>query len=95
MNTDEIKSMKIRVHPWLYFHANNTCPAEFIRDNLTIASNLIHAAHETGVQKLRFLGSFCIHPHHAPQPLREDVLLTGPLEPIGWCVEHVASHEAL
>lgn len=62
-------------------HANNTYPAEFIHDNLAIATNVIHAAHEAGVQKLLFLGSSCIYPRHAPQPMREDALLTGPLEP--------------
>lgn len=62
-------------------HANATYPAEFLYDNLMIAANLIHAAHETGVQKLLFLGSACIYPRLAPQPLTEDALLTGPLEP--------------
>jgi GDP-L-fucose synthase len=62
-------------------HANNTYPAEFIHDNLVIATNVIHAAHRHDVQKLLFLGSSCIYPRHAPQPMREDALLTGPLEP--------------
>jgi GDP-L-fucose synthase len=62
-------------------HANNTYPAEFIRDNLVIASNVIHAAHLHDVPKLLFLGSSCIYPRNAPQPMREDALLTGPLEP--------------
>lgn len=62
-------------------HANNTYPAEFIHDNLAIATNVIHAAHRHDVQKLLFLGSSCIYPRHAPQPMREDALLTGPLEP--------------
>lgn len=61
--------------------ANNTLRAEFIYDNLMIAANLIHAAHIHGVQKLLFLGSSCIYPKFAPQPMREDVLLTGALEP--------------
>ena len=62
-------------------HANDTYPAEFIRDNLAIQTNLIHAAWKNGVQKLLFLGSSCIYPKHAPQPMTEDALLTGPLEP--------------
>ncbi|MGA0839345.1 MAG: GDP-L-fucose synthase [Pseudomonadales bacterium] len=62
-------------------HANNTYPAEFIYDNLVIEANLIRTAHEYGVQRLLFLGSSCIYPKHAPQPIPEDALLTGPLEP--------------
>lgn len=62
-------------------HANNSYPAEFIHDNLMIQSNVIHAAHEHGVQQLLFLGSSCIYPKHADQPMAEDALLTGPLEP--------------
>ncbi len=62
-------------------HANNTYPAEFIRDNLVIATNVIHAAHEADVPQLLFLGSSCIYPRDAAQPMREDALLTGPLEP--------------
>jgi GDP-L-fucose synthase len=62
-------------------HANNTYPADFIHDNLAIATNVIHAAHLHDVQKLLFLGSSCIYPRNAPQPMREDALLTGPLEP--------------
>ena len=61
-------------------HANDTHPAEFIHDNLVIQSNLIHAAWKTGVQKLPFLGSSCIYPRLAKQPMSEDSLLTGPLE---------------
>ena len=61
--------------------ANNTLRAEFIYDNLVVAANLIHAAHLHGTGKLMFLGSSCIYPKLAPQPLREDYLLTGPLEP--------------
>src|ERR1700727_1372310 len=61
--------------------ANNTLRAEFIYDNLIIATNVIHAAHQNGVEKLMFLGSSCIYPKLAPQPLREDSMLTGPLEP--------------
>ena len=62
-------------------HANNTYPAEFIRDNLAIQTNVIHSAWKHGVRKLCFLGSSCIYPKLAPQPLQEDALLTGPLEP--------------
>ncbi len=62
-------------------HANNTYPAEFIYDNLMVQANVIHQAWCVGVKKLLFLGSSCIYPKHAPQPMREDALLTGPLEP--------------
>ncbi len=62
-------------------HANNTYPADFLYDNLAIAANTIHAAHAAGVKRLLFLGSSCIYPKHAPQPMPEDSLLTGPLEP--------------
>ncbi|OPY94266.1 GDP-fucose synthetase [Bradyrhizobium sacchari] len=61
--------------------ANNTLRAEFIYDNIAIASNVIQAAHLNGTEKLMFLGSSCIYPKLAPQPLREDSVLTGPLEP--------------
>jgi GDP-L-fucose synthase len=61
--------------------ANDTWPAEFIHDNLAIQTNVIHAAWKHGVRKLLFLGSSCIYPKHAPQPMPEDCLLTGPLEP--------------
>jgi GDP-L-fucose synthase len=61
--------------------ANNTYPAEFIYDNLQVQINLIHGAWKAGVKKLLFLGSSCIYPRHAPQPMQEDHLLTGPLEP--------------
>lgn len=61
-------------------HANNTYPAEFIYENLMIEANVIHAAHVAGVQKLLFLGSSCIYPKLANQPMREDALLTGVLE---------------
>ena len=61
--------------------ANNTLRAEFLYDNLQIQNNVIHQAWRTGVQKLLFLGSSCIYPRMAPQPLREDYLLTGALEP--------------
>ncbi len=62
-------------------HANNTFPAEFIYENLMIECNVVHAAHLAGVQKLLFLGSSCIYPRSVPQPMREDALLTGVLEP--------------
>jgi GDP-L-fucose synthase len=62
-------------------HANNTYPADFILDNLLIECNVISAAHAAGVQRLLFLGSSCIYPRLAPQPMREDALLTGTLEP--------------
>ncbi len=61
--------------------ANNTLRAEFIYDNVAIAANVIHAAHVNGSEKLMFFGSSCIYPRLAPQPLREDSMLTGPLEP--------------
>src|SRR3954462_12916009 len=61
--------------------ANNTLRAEFIYDNIAIAANVIHAAHRNGAEKLMFLGSSCIYPKLAAQPLREDSVLTGPLEP--------------
>jgi GDP-L-fucose synthase len=61
-------------------HANDTYPAEFLHDNLVIQTNIIHAAWKSGVQKLLFLGSSCIYPKLAPQPMPEDSLLTGPLE---------------
>jgi GDP-L-fucose synthase len=62
-------------------HANNTYPAEFIYDNLLIECNIINGAHNAGVDKLMFLGSSCIYPREAAQPMREDALLTGLLEP--------------
>jgi GDP-L-fucose synthase len=62
-------------------HANNTYPAEFIRDNLAIQTNIIHAAYKNDVKRLLFLGSSCIYPRLAPQPMKEDHLLTSELEP--------------
>lgn len=62
-------------------HANNTYPADFIAINLQIQTNVIDSAHRHGVKKLLFLGSSCIYPKFAPQPIPEDALLTGPLEP--------------
>jgi GDP-L-fucose synthase len=61
--------------------ANDTRSAEFLRDNLAIQTNVIDAAYRHGTQKLLFLGSSCVYPKHAPQPMTEDCLLTGPLEP--------------
>jgi GDP-L-fucose synthase len=61
--------------------ANDTYPADFLRENLAIQSNVIHSAWKHGTRKLLFLGSSCIYPKFAPQPLHEDSLLTGPLEP--------------
>jgi GDP-L-fucose synthase len=62
-------------------HANETYPAEFIRDNLAIQTNVIHSAWKHGAKKLLFLGSSCIYPRDCPQPIKEEYLLTGPLEP--------------
>jgi GDP-L-fucose synthase len=62
-------------------HANSTYPAQFLHDNLAIASNAIHGAWKAGVGRVLFLGSSCIYPKHAAQPMAEDCLLTGPLEP--------------
>jgi GDP-L-fucose synthase len=62
-------------------HANNTYPAEFIYENLMMESNVVHEAWRAGVRRLLFLGSSCIYPVRAPQPMREDALLTGTLEP--------------
>ncbi|WP_354676994.1 GDP-L-fucose synthase [Cupriavidus plantarum] len=62
-------------------HANDTYPAEFLRDNLAIQTNVIHAAWKNGTRKLAFLGSSCIYPKFAPQPMPESSLLTGALEP--------------
>ncbi|MCB1563547.1 MAG: GDP-L-fucose synthase [Alphaproteobacteria bacterium] len=61
--------------------ANDTYPADFLYDNLMIEANVIHAAYEVGVEKLLFLGSSCIYPKDAPQPIKEDALLSAPLEP--------------
>jgi GDP-L-fucose synthase len=61
--------------------ANDTYPAEFLRDNLAIHTNVIDAAYRNGTHKLLYLGSSCVYPKHAPQPMSEDCLLTGPLEP--------------
>ncbi len=62
-------------------HANDTMPADFLYDNIALETNVIHGAHVAGIERLVFLGSSCIYPKFAPQPIREDALLTGPLEP--------------
>lgn len=62
-------------------HANHSFPASFLHENLLIAANLIDGAHHAGIDRLMFLGSSCIYPRDCPQPIREDYLLTGPLEP--------------
>ena len=64
---------------------NSACPVDFLADNIAIALNVICASHAAGVKKLLFLGSSCIYPKLAPQPMREEMLLTGPLEPSNEC----------
>ena len=73
-------------------HANDTYPAEFLRDNLAIQTNVIHSAWKHGAKKLLFLGSSCIYPRLAKQPMVEDSLLTGPLEPTneGYAIAKIA-----
>lgn len=87
---DDVRSFMQETRPHAVFAAaakvggilaNDTYPADFLYDNLMIEANLIEAAFKTGVEKLVFLGSSCIYPKFAPQPMREDMLLTGPLEP--------------
>lgn len=75
--------------------ANDRYPADFIGDNLAIQQSVIQAAHETGVDRLLFLGSTCIYPKHADQPMAEDSLLTGPLEPTNqwYAVAKIAGHK--
>ena len=72
--------------------ANSSRQADFLYDNLMIAANVIHAAAKSGVDKLLFLGSSCIYPKHAPQPMKEEHLLTGPLEPTneGYAIAKIA-----
>ena len=72
--------------------ANNTYPADFLYDNLMIETAIIHAAYENKVEKLCFLGSSCIYPKFAPQPIPEEALLTGPLEPTneGYAIAKIA-----
>lgn len=73
-------------------YANNTYKAQFLYENLMIAANTIHAAYKIGVRKLMFLGSSCIYPKHAPQPMKEEYLLTGALEPTneGYAIAKIA-----
>jgi GDP-L-fucose synthase len=87
---DQVETWMQKFHPDAVFHAaglvggilaNNTRPAEFIYENLAIESNVIHTAWKTGVEKLLFLGSSCIYPREATQPMSEEALLSGPLEP--------------
>ncbi len=77
--------------------ANTTKPADFIRENLQVQTNVIEAAHRYGVQKLLFLGSSCIYPREAPQPIHESALMTGPLEPTNsaYAVAKIAGIEML
>jgi GDP-L-fucose synthase len=87
---DDVEAWMAKTRPQAVFvaaavvggiHANNTRPAEFLTDNLQIQSNIIATAHKLDVEKLMFLGSSCIYPRLAPQPMAEDALLTGALEP--------------
>jgi len=73
-------------------YANDAFPADFLYDNLLIEANIIHAAYRIGVEKLLFFGSSCIYPREAPQPIPEEALLTGPLEPTneGYAVAKIA-----
>jgi len=89
-NQSEVKKFFARERPEYVFLAaarvggilaNSTYPAEFIYENLLIQTHVIHEAHSSGVKRLLFLGSSCIYPKHAPQPIREECLLTGSLEP--------------
>jgi GDP-L-fucose synthase len=90
LNTDAVQKFYASEQPEFVFvaaakvggiHANNSQPAEFLFENLQVQNNLIHGAHLAGVKKLLFLGSSCIYPKLAPQPIKEEHLLTGPLEP--------------
>ena len=75
--------------------ANDSYPADFLYDNLTIETSVIHAAHAVGVDRLLFLGSSCIYPKHAPQPMKEEHLMTGPLEPTNewYAIAKIAGHK--
>lgn len=79
-NTTKIDEVYLAAAKVGGIHANNECPADFIYQNLMIEANVIHAAHQAGIQKLLFLGSSCIYPKYAAQPMSEDALLTGVLE---------------
>ncbi|HEU4635955.1 MAG TPA: GDP-L-fucose synthase, partial [Edaphobacter sp.] len=90
LNTDAVKAFFAEQKPEYVFLAaakvggilaNNTYPADFIRDNLILQTNIIDTSYRTGVKRLLFLGSSCIYPKLAPQPMPESCLLTGPLEP--------------
>ena len=90
LRQDQVETWMAANHPQTVFVsaakvggivANDSFPADFLYENLMIEANLIRAAHEVGVEKLIFLGSSCIYPKLAPQPIAEDALLTGPLEP--------------
>jgi GDP-L-fucose synthase len=76
-------------------HANRSAPAEFLYDNLMIAANAVEACRHAGVRKIVMLGSSCIYPREAPQPMREEALLTGPLEPTneGYAIAKIAALE--
>jgi GDP-L-fucose synthase len=87
---DDVEAFFAAVHPQFVFLAaakvggilaNSTYPAEFLHSNLAVQTNVIDSAYRHGTRKLLFLGSSCIYPKHAPQPMSEDCLLTGPLEP--------------
>ena len=90
MRQDAVEHFFAEVRPQYVFFAaakvggilaNNSYPAQFLQNNLVIQTNIIDAAYRNGVRKLLFLGSSCIYPKHAPQPMPEECLLTGPLEP--------------
>jgi GDP-L-fucose synthase len=90
LRQDDVESWMAELRPDAVFiaaakvggiYANSSLPANFIYENLMIEANIIHGAYLAGVEKLMFLGSSCIYPKLAPQPMTEDVLLTGPLEP--------------
>lgn len=89
MNQGKVDKLFLRFHPEYVFllaakvggiHANNTYPADFIYQNITIQTNVMHAAYKHGVKKLLFLGSACMYPKHCLQPIKEEYLLTGPIE---------------
>lgn len=89
-NQAAVQSFFVDAHPDYVFlsaakvggiHANDTFPADFLRENLLIQTNIIDSAYHNGIKKLLFLGSSCIYPRLCPQPMKEEYLLTGPLEP--------------
>ena len=90
LNQHEVRELFLAERPDYVFmaaakvggiHANSTFPAEFIYENMMVTANVVNMAHEAGVKRLLNLGSSCIYPRMAPQPMKEDCLLTGPLEP--------------